>query len=103
MHPLPGSLQLLILRHAISDRTTETGVKISGYTINNLRYADDTTLLAESKEDLQEMLLEVRDESKKAGLRLNIKKTKYMCTSPRDPGRIEVNGEELERVTTFSF
>jgi len=92
----------MILRHAITD-STEAGVKIGGYTINNLRYADDTTLLAESKEDLKQMLLKIRDESKKAGLRLNIKKTKYMCTSPNDSGSLKVNSDEIERVTTFSF
>ena len=61
---------------------TQAGIKISGRNINNLRYADDTTLMAESKEDLRSLLLKVKEESEKVGLKLNIQKTKIMASSP---------------------
>ena len=58
------------------------GIKISGRTINNLRYTDDTTLMAESKEELKSFLMKVKEESEKAGLKLNIQKTKIMASGP---------------------
>ena len=61
---------------------TQAGIKIAGRNINNLRYADDTTLLAESKEELQSLLMKVKEESEKAGLKLNIQKTKIMASGP---------------------
>ena len=60
----------------------QAGIKIAGRNINNLRYADDTTLMAESKEELKNLLIKVKEESKKAGLKLNIHKTKIMASSP---------------------
>ena len=61
---------------------TQVGIKISGRNINNLRYADDTTLMAESKEGLKSLLMKVKEESEKVGLKLNIQKTKIMAVSP---------------------
>ena len=61
---------------------TQVGIKIAGRTINNLRYADDTTLMAESKEELKSLLMKVREESEKAGLKFNIQKTKTMASGP---------------------
>ena len=60
----------------------QTEIKIAGKNINNLRYADDTTLMAESKEELKSLLMKVKEESEKAGLKLNIQKTKIMASSP---------------------
>ena len=60
----------------------QAGIKIAGRNINNLRYADDTTLIAESKEELKSILMKVKEESEKAGLKLNIQKTKIMVSSP---------------------
>ena len=61
---------------------TQAGIKIAGRNINNLRYADDTTLMAESEEDLQSLLMKVKQESEKVGLKLNIQKTKIMASGP---------------------
>ena len=61
---------------------SQAGIKIAGKNINNLRYADDTTLIAESEEELKSFLMRVKDESEKTGLKLNIQKTKIMATSP---------------------
>ena len=60
----------------------QAGIKIAGRNINNLRYADDTTLMAESKEELKSFLMKVKEESEKAGLKLNIQKTKIIASSP---------------------
>ena len=60
----------------------QTGIKIAGRNINNLRYADDTTLMAESEEELKSLLMKVKEDSEKAGLKLNIQKTKIMASSP---------------------
>ena len=65
------------------------GLKIAGRTINNLRYADDTTLMAESEEELKSLLINVKEESEKAGLKLNIQKTKIMASSPIISGQID--------------
>ena len=75
----------------------KTAVKI----INNLRYADDTTLMAESKEELKSFLMKVKEESEKAGLKLNIQKTKIMATSPITSWQID--GETMETVRDFIF
>ena len=61
---------------------TQTGIKVAGRNINNLRYADDTTLMAESKEELKSLLMKVTEESEKVGLKLNIQKTKIMASIP---------------------
>ena len=75
--------------------------KISGKNINNLRYADDTTLMAESKEKLKNLLMRVKEESEKADLKLNIKKTKIIASSPITSWQIE--GEKEEAMTYFLF
>ena len=77
----------------------QPGIKIAGRNINNLRYADDTTLMAESEEELQSLLMKVKEESEKAGLKLNIQKTKIMAFSPITSWQID--GETLETVADF--
>ena len=77
----------------------QAGIKIAGRNINNLRYADDTTLMAESKEELRSPLMKVQVESEKAGLKLNIKKTKIMASGPITSWQID--GETMETVTDY--
>ena len=77
----------------------QAGIKISGRNINNLRYADDTTLMAESEEELKSLLMKVKEKSEKAGLKLNIQKTKVMASSPITSQQID--GETMETVTDF--
>ena len=79
----------------------QAGIKISGRNINNLRYADDTTLMAESEEELKSLLMKVKEESEKVGLNLNIQKTKIMASGPITLWQID--GETLETVTDFIF
>ena len=79
----------------------QAGIKIAGRNINNLRYADDTTLMAESEEELKSLLMKVKEESEKAGLKLNIQKTKIMASSPITSWQID--GETMETVTDFIF
>ena len=79
----------------------QAGVKIGGRNINNHRYADDTTLMAESKEELRSLLMRVKEESERAGLKLNIKKTKIMASGPSTSRQTE--GEKVEVVTDFLF
>ena len=74
----------------------QAGIKIAGRNINNLRYADDTTLMAESKEELKNLLMKVKEESEKAGLKLSIQKTKIMASSLITSWQI--NGETMETV-----
>ena len=76
-------------------------VNIAGRNINNLRYADDTTLMAESEEELKSLLMKVKEESEKVGLKLNIKKTKIMASGPITSWQID--GETMETVTDFIF
>ena len=78
---------------------TQAGIKIAGRNINNLRYADDTTLMAESKEELKSPLMKVEVESEKVGLRLNIQKTKIMASGPVTSW--EIDGETVETVADF--
>ena len=80
---------------------TEAEIKITRRNINNLRYADDTTLMAESKEELKSLLMKVKEESEKVGLKLNIQKTKIMASSPITSWQIDE--ETMERVTDFIF
>ena len=80
---------------------TQAGNKIAGRNINNLRYADDTTLMSESKEELKTLLMKVKEESVKAGLKLNIQKTKIMASGPITSWQIV--GETMETVTDFIF
>ena len=79
----------------------QAGIKIARRNINNLRYADDNTLMAESKEELKSLLMKVKEESEKAGLKLNIQKTKIMASGPITPW--EIDGEILETVSDFTF
>ena len=79
----------------------QAGIKIAGRNINDLRYADDTTLMAESEEELKSLLMKVKEESKKASLKLNIHKTKIMASGPITPWRID--GESMETVRDFIF
>ena len=79
---------------------TQAGIKIAGWNINNLRYADDTTLMAESEEELKSLLMKVKVESEKASLKLNIQKTKIMASSPITSWQID--GETMETVTNFT-
>ena len=79
----------------------QAGIKIAGRNINNLRYEDDTTLMAESEEELKRLLVTVKEESKKVGLKLNIQKTKIMASSPITSW--EIDGETVETVTDFIF
>ena len=79
----------------------QAGIKIAGRNINNLRYADDTTLMAESKEKINSLLVKVKEESEIADLKLNIQKTKIMASSPITSWKID--GETMETVTDFIF
>ena len=79
----------------------QAGINIGGRNINNLRYADDTTLVAESEEELKSLLMRLKEESERAGLKLNIKKTKIMATGSITSWKIE--GEKMEVVTDFLF
>ena len=80
---------------------TQVGIKIAGRNINNLRYADDTTLMAESEEELKSLLMKVKEESQKVGLKLSIQKTKIMASSPITSWQID--GETVETVSDFIF
>ena len=79
----------------------QDGIKTAWRNINNLRYADDTTLMAESEEELKSLLMKVKEESEKVGLNLNIQKTKIMASSPITSWQID--GEAMETVTDFIF
>ena len=89
-----------IMRNAGLDEA-QAGIKIAGRNINNLRYAEDTILMAESEEELKSLLLKVKEESEKAGLKLNIQKTKIMASGPITAWQID--GETMETVTDFLF
>ena len=78
---------------------TQAGIKIARKNINNLRYADDTTLMAESEEELKSLLMKVKEESEKVGLKLNIQKTKILASGPITPW--EIDGETVETVSDF--
>ena len=79
----------------------QAGIKIAGRNINNLRYADDTTLMAESEKELKSLLMKVKEESEKVGLKLNIQKTKIMASGPITSW--EIDGERVETVSDFIF
>ena len=89
-----------IMRNAELEEA-QAGSKITGRNINNLRYADDTTLMVESEEELKSLLLKVKEESEKAGLKFNIQKTKIMASSPITS--CQMGGETMETVTEFIF
>ena len=79
----------------------QAGIKIAGRNINNFRYADDTTVMAESEEEIKSPLLQVKEESEKVGLKLNIQKTKIMASGPITSW--EIDGERVETVSNFFF
>ena len=79
----------------------QAGIKIARRNIKNLRYADDTTLMAESEEELKSLLMKVKEESEKVGLKLNIQKTKIMASGPNTSW--EIDGETVETVSDFIF
>ena len=89
-----------IMRNARLDEA-QAGIKIAGRNINNLRYADDTTLMAESKEELKSLSMKVKEESEKVGLKLNNQKTKIMASGPITSWKID--GETMETGTDFIF
>ena len=89
-----------IIRNAGLDKA-EAGIKIAGRNINTLRYTDDTTLMAESEEELKSLLMKVKEESEKVGLKLNIQETEIMASGPITSWQI--NGETMETVTDFIF
>ena len=89
-----------IMKNAGLDET-QAGIKIAGRNMNNLRYADDTTFMAESEEELKSFLMKVKEESKKVGLKLNIQKTKIMASGPITSRQI--HGGTMETVTDFIF
>ena len=80
---------------------TQAGIKIAGRNINNLRYADDTTLMAESEEELKPLLMKVKEKSEKVGLKLNVQKMNIMSSAPVTSWQID--GETMEIVTDFIF
>ena len=89
-----------IMRNAGLDEA-QAGIKTAGRNINNLRYANDATLMAEREEELKSLLMKVNEESEKVGLRLNIQKTKIMASSPTTSW--EIDGETVETVSDFIF
>ena len=86
------------MRNVVLDEA-QAGIKIAGRNINNVRYADDTTLMAESEEELKSLLMKVKEESEKVGLKFNIQKTKIMTSGPTTAWQID--GETVETVTEF--
>ena len=98
-HPVSDLYAEYILRNAGLEKA-QAGIKVAGRNINNLRYADDTTLMAESEEELKSLLMKVK-ESKKVGLKLSIQKTKIIMTSPITSWQID--GETVETVADFNF
>ena len=88
------------MRNARLDEA-QAGIKIAGRNISNLRYADNTTLMAESEEELKSLLMKVKEESEKVGLKLNIQKTKIMASGPISSW--EIDGETVETVSGFIF
>ena len=88
------------MRNARLDEA-QVGIKIARRNINNLRYAEDTTLMAESEEELKSLLMKVKEESGKVGLKLNIQKTKIVASGPMTS--LQIDGETMETVTDFIF
>ena len=100
MSPCLFNLHAECMRNASLDEA-QAGIKIAGRNINNLRYADDTTLMAESEEKLKSLLMKLKEESDKVGLKLNIQKTKNMASGPTTSWQIDK--KIMERVTDFIF
>ena len=95
------SLTIVIIMRNAGLEETQAGIKIAWRNINNLRYADDTILMAESEEELKSLLMKVQEESEKVGLKLNIQKMKIMASGPITSWQID--GETVETVSNFSF
>ena len=96
-----GTTDWFQIRKGVSQGCTQAGIKIAGRNINNLRYAADTTLMAESEEELKGLLMKVKEESEKIGLKLNTQKMKTMASSPITSWQID--GKLMETVTDFIF
>ena len=101
MSPCLFNLYAEYIRRNAGLDEAQAGIKIAGKNINNLRYADDITLMAESKEELKSLLMKVKEESEKVGLKLNIGKTKIMASDPITSWKID--GETMETVSDFIF
>ena len=101
MSPCFFNLYTEYIRRNAGLEEAQAGIKIAGRNINNLTYADDTTLMAESEEELKSLLMKVKKESEKVGLKLNIQKTKIMASSPIIS--CEIDGETVETVSDFVF
>ena len=99
LSPCLFNLYAEYIRWKAREDEAQAGIKISGRNINNLRYADDSTLLAESEEELNSLLMKVKEESEKIGLKLNIQKTKIMASGPITSW--QTDGETVEKVTDF--
>ena len=99
-HPAYLTYAEYIMRNAGLEEA-QAGVKIAGRNINNLRYADDTTLMAESEEELKSLLMKVKEENEKVGLKLNIQKMNIMASGPITSW--EINGERVETMSDFIF
>ena len=100
MSLLFNRLSRLVMRNAGLEEA-QAGIKISGRNINNLRYADDTTFMSKSEEELKSLLMKVKEDSEKAGLKLNIQKTKIMASGPITSWQID--GKTMETVTDLIF
>ena len=101
-HEVMGlDLTYMLVHHEKHRDEAQAGIKIARRNINNLRYADDTTFMADSKEELKSLLIKVKEESEKVGLKLNIQITKIMASGPITSWQID--GETLEIVTDFIF
>ena len=99
MSPCLFNLYAEYIRRNAGLEEAQAGIKVAGRKINNLRYADDTTLMAESEEELQSLLMKAKEESDKVGFKLNIQKTKIMASGPVTSW--EIDGETVETVTGF--
>ena len=99
LSPCLFNLYAEYIRRSTGLEEAQAGIKIAGRNINNLRYADDTTLMAESEEELKRLLMKVKEESEKVGLKLNIQKTKIMASGPITSWQID--GETMETVDDF--
>ena len=98
-HPALFNLYAEYIMRNTGLEEAQAGIKIAGRNINNLRYADDTTLMAETEEELKSLLMNVKEESEKVGLKLNIQKTKIMASGPITSW--EIDGETVETVAIF--
>ena len=101
MHSLGKTLLAFSLLHSAGLEEAQAGIKIARRNINNLRYADDTSLMAESEEEIKSLLMKVKEQSEKAGLKLNIQKMKIMTSGPITSWQID--GETMQTVTDYIF